>query len=280
LSIQNFIPQIWVARLLVSLKKSLVYGAADVANRDYEGEIANQGDTVKITSISRPTISTYTPNSTTISYEELTDAQRMLVIDQAKYFAFSLEDVDERQAAGNVIDEATREAAYGLRDVADQFIAGQYTEVQTASDVGTVSITTADLAYTGLKDLKVKLDEANVPQEGRWVIIPPWYHGLLLENSKFVDASASGSTEPLLNGVVGRALGFSIRMSNNVPVITGDDYAVLAGYRGAISFAEQINQVEALRLEGQFADAIRGLHLYGAKVARPDGIALLRASVT
>lgn len=280
MAINLFKPEIWNARLLVSLKKALVYGAPDVADRRYEGDIRNAGDTVRITSISRPTVATYTPNVTSITPENLTDAQRSLVIDQSKYFAFEVDDVDARQAAGDVMTAGMDEAAYALRDVADRYIASLYTGVQSANNLGTVSVTTADLAYTQIRLLKLKLDEANVPQDGRWAIVTPWYHSLLLDNNKFIDASASGSTDPLLNGVVGRALGFSIRVSNNAPNPTGDDWVILAGAPGAITYAEQINKTEAYRPESAFSDAVKGLHLYGSKLVRPDSIAVLTASIT
>lgn len=278
MSLATFIPEVWESMLLVSLKKSLVYGADDVANRRYEGRISDAGDTVTINSVSRPTIGTYVPNSTTITAEKLTTAQRKLVVDQAKYFAFEVDDVDARQAAGDVLPEGLAEAAYGLRDVADQYIAALHTGVQSANAIGTVAVTSAALAYTQINKLRTKLNEANVPYEGRWVIIPPWYEELLLEDDRFVRADAAGTTDGLRNGIVGRALGFSIRVSNNAPLVTGDDYAVMAGYPGAISFAEQINKVEAYRPEDSFSDAVKGLHLYGAKLVRPDGIATVIAS--
>lgn len=278
MSVATFIAEVWAAALLASLKKALVYGM--LVNRDYEGEITEFGDTVTINSISRPTISTYTPNSTTITPETLTAAQRKLIIDQAKYFAFEVDDVDRRQVRGDVLDAAMAESAYGLADVADSFLAGLYTGVQAANNLGTVAVTTGDIAYTQINKLNTKMNEANVPKQGRWIVIPPWYHELLLENSKFVDASASGSADPLRNGFIGRALGFDIHESNNVPNPTGDDFVVLAGYRGAISYAEQINKVEAYRPEDSFSDAVKGLHLYGGKLVRPDGIATLTASKT
>lgn len=282
MAITNFIPEIFAAELLSSLKKSLVFGAPGVANRNYEGNITSSGDTVKITSISRPTIGTYTKNSTTISPETLTDAQRSLLIDQSKYFAFEIDDIDLRQAVdgGALMAEAAAEAAYGLADTADQYIASLYTGADAANAISTTSITSATLAVTGLVNLKVKLDNANVPNQGRYVIVPPWYHGLLLQSSSFTDLSASGTTEALRNGVVGRAFGFDIMVSNNCVNVTGDDWIVQAGYPGAIAFAEQIVNVEAYRPESAFADALKGLHLYGAKLVRPAGIATLTASIT
>ncbi|MDF1596955.1 MAG: P22 phage major capsid protein family protein [Acidimicrobiia bacterium] len=283
MSLATFIPEIWSKLLLASLKKSLVYAAPGVVNRDYEGEISEQGDTVTINSISRPTIGTYVKGSTTITPEQLTTAQRKLIVDQSKYFAFEVDDVDKRQAAGDVIPEAIVEAAYGLRDVADQYVVSLYTGVVAANDLGTIAVVAAtptnayDLV---LVPLMVALDDASVPKEGRYVVIPPWFHGRLLRDDRFVRADASGGTEALRNGFIGRASGFDIRMSNNTPNPVGDDNVVLAGFPGAISFAEQINKVEAYRPEDSFSDAVKGLHLYGAKLVRPNGIAIATVSPT
>lgn len=276
----TFIPEVWSATMLVSLKKNLVFGQPGVVNRDYEGEITGQGDTVKIRSMGRPTVATYTKNSTTITPETLTDAQRALYIDQAKYFAFEVDDIDRAQSPGGELEAALVEAMYGLRDVADQYIASLYTGAASANQLGTVAVTTAALAYTQLRKLSVKLDEANVPQEGRWVVVPPWYHGLLLEDDRFVRVDASGTDQGLRNGFIGRALNFDVLKSNNAPFVTGDDYAVIAGHPSAISYAEQIAKVENYRPEDSFSDAVKGLHVYGCKLVRPDAIATCVASQT
>ena len=282
MAITNFIPEVWSAQLLASLKKSLIFAGPGVANRNYEGDISESGDTVRITSISRPTVATYTKDSTTITPETLTDAQRTLLIDQSKYFAFEVDDIDMRQArsGGALMDEAAVEAAYALADVADQYVAGLYVGVDSSNAISTTSITTAALAVSNLIALKVKLDTANVPQQGRYVIIPPWYHGLLLGSDLFTRVDASGNSEGLRNGMVGRAFGFDVLVSNNCVNVTGDDWIVQAGYPGALSFAEQITKVEAYRPESAFSDALKGLHLYGAKLVRPTGIATLTASIT
>lgn len=287
MAIDRFIPEVWSAQLLVALEKSLVYAQPAIVNRDYEGEISSFGDTVRITSISDPTIGTYTPNSTTITPENLTDAQRTMVIDQAKYFAFEVDDVEMRQARGNVMPEALRRAGYKLRDLVDQYIAAMYTQVATANKVNAGSAVAATAADpTAVYDdvlvpLSVKLDEANCPTEGRWVVLPPWLHGRALSDDRFIRADASGTTTGLRNGFIGQAAGFDIYKSNNVPLVTGDDYAVLAGAgNGAISYAEQINKVEAYRPESSFSDAVKGLHLWGAKTVRPDLLAYALVSQT
>jgi len=276
----TFRPEFWSAKLLVSLKKALVYCQSNVVNRDYQGEITKSGDTVHIRSITRPTINSYTEDSD-ITVENLTDAERLLIIDQKKYFAFQLDDVAAAQEAFDSMAGAFQEAAYGLADTADQFMAAKYTDAAAANQIGTVAVTTAALAYTQIRKLKVLLDEANVPMEGRYVIIPPWYHGLLLEDDRFVRADAATPGKmALYNGFVGEALGFEILVSNNVVNVTGDDWAVQAGHPMAQSYAEQILKTVPFSLEKRFDDAIKGLHVYGGKTVRPDALATVVASET
>lgn len=283
MGVSTFVPEIWSAALLTSLKKAQVY--ARLCNRDYEGEISQAGDTVHITSISRPTIATYVPNVTVITPEVLTAADRALAIDQAKYFAFEVDDVDQRQAKGNIIDAAMTEAAYGLSDVADQFLAGLYAGVQSANIIADIAVTTGDIAYTQLTKLAQKLTEANVAMQGRWVVLPPWYLQLLLDTNKiaFNPALAGGvGATAVIEGYVNRLVGFDVYVSNNAPLIPGgdgDDYAVIGGTNNAWSYAEQISKTEAYRPQSSFADAIKGLHLYGGKLVRPDGLAYITASI-
>lgn len=280
MAIDNFIPEIWSARLLVSLQKSLVYGQEGVVNRDYEGEITQMGDTVKINSIGPITVGTYTKNTNIGDPETLTDEQTVLTIDQAKYFNFQVDDIDRAQQKPKVMDAAMQEAAYGLRDVADQYIAEFYTDVASGNTIGNdttpVEVDKTN-AYELLVDLAVLLTDAKVPTTGRWVIVPPWFYGTLLKDDRFVDASKAGTTDGLRNGEVGKAAGFTVLQSHNVPNTSGAKYKIIAGHPMAISYAEQINKVEAYRPEKRFADAVKGLHLYGAKLVRPEAIAVLTA---
>ncbi|MEM9609935.1 MAG: P22 coat protein - protein 5 domain protein [Actinomycetota bacterium] len=280
MAVTTFKPEIWAQLLLATLDKALVYGQAGVVNRDYEGEISQQGDTVRIGAVDDPTIGDYT--GAAIVPEDLTTTEQTMPIDQAKFFAFKLDDVDRAQvaSAGGLMQESMRRAAFGLRDVADQYIASLYTGVAAGNTLGTVAVTTGDIAYGVLRDLGVLLDEADVPMEGRYVVVPPWFHGLLLDVDRFVRADAYGSTRPIRNGEVGEALGFRVLKSNNTPNPAGDDNVVQAGYSGAISYAEQIVDTEAFRSQDFFADVVRGLHVYGAKLTRPTGIATCVASQT
>lgn len=280
MTVQHFKPQIWSKLLLAALQKALVYGGPGVVNRDYEGEISEAGDTVHITSIGDPTVSDYTNG---ISWEDLQDAGQSLVIDQAKYFAFKVKDLDKRQVAGDLQTFVEKRANYKLADQADQFVASLYTGVASANALGTIPVvagTPTDAYDKVLVPLKVTLDNANVPTPGRYVVVPPWFHGRLLLDSRFIKINESGTSEGLRNGMVGRAAGFDILISNNAPLVTGDDYAIMAGTPDAISFADQIVEMEAMRLQDDFADGVRGLHVYGGKLVRPDGIATAIASQT
>ncbi|MFJ8727776.1 P22 coat protein - protein 5 domain protein [Streptomyces sp. NPDC093269] len=279
MSINNFKPEIWSAQLLMALRNSLVYAQPELVNRNYEGEISSHGQSVHITTIGDPTIFDYAAGDT-LNYEDVETAGTDLVIDQAKAFAFKIDDVDKAQALLNPMAQMAQNAAYGLRDKADAFVASLYTGVAASNTVGStgapIDIHTSNLdAYSKvLVPLRTKLNRANVPSEGRYVVASPEFIGAMLNDDRFVRADASGTTEGLRNGFVGRAAGFDILESNNTPNPSGDTQVIQAGYPGAITYAEQILETEALRLQSTIADAIRGLHVYGAKLLRPTGIAV------
>ena len=273
MAITNFKPEVWAAELLVALEKALVYAAPGTVNRNYEGEISDYGDTVHITSLDAPTVGTYTPY-TDITIEEVDDDALQLLINQAKYFAFQVDDVDKRQvrAGGAVLSEQARKGAYELRDVADQYVGGlMATGASTA--LGLQTLTSASAAYDLLVDLSVSLDEANVPTEDRFVIVNPAFHGLVRKDERFVSAGDGPSTSARLNGYVGDAAGFSVRKSNNAPDGSTTGKFVVAGTPLATTYAEQISKTEATRKEKGFADIVKGLHLYGSKVVEPDALA-------
>lgn len=287
MAVDTFIPEVWSADLFVALRKAQIFGQAGVINHDYEGEIAQYGDTVHIGSLTAPTISTYTKNSTVIDPQTLTTTDQTLLIDQSKYFAFEVDDVDARQAraGGQLLTKAASDAAYGLSDTADVFLAGLMTanagNVITAGDAAT-----ADAAYKIVLALKVKLDKAKIPTGGRFLIVAPEFHALLLQDSRFIDASQYGDGGATIrNGEVGRILGFNVMVSLNLPEGTAGTAPevsnfVVAGHSMATTFAEQINKVEAYRPQSSFGDAIKGLHLYGAKVVRPEALAVMDVDVT
>lgn len=280
MSVTNFIPTIWSARLLRHLDKKHVY--ANLLNRDYEGEIKNYGDTVKINQIGEVTIKDYVKNKDIDDPEELSGDQLTLTIDQAKYFNFGIDDVDAAQVNPKLMDKAMMRSGYGMNDVTDQFAANLlYIGVDSGNVLGSDDspiIPTADDAYDALVDLSTLLTEANVPMEGRWTVIPAWYHGLLLKDKRFVGNGTDYNKAILEGGEVGVAAGFRVSLSNNVPNTSGAKYKIIAGTNEAGSYAEQILKTEAYRPQKRFSDAIKGLHVYGAKVLQPKCLAVMTAN--
>ncbi len=282
MSVATFVPEIWSAKLLLNFSRKLVY--ADLVSRDYEGDLSQAGDTVHINTLGDVTVAEYTAGTTSITPETLATTKQALTVDQAHYFAFEVDDVDKRQMAGNLVSEATKNAGYGFAKTVDEFIVDLYSGVDAGNDLGTVAVTTGDLAYELLLDMRTACAEADIPDAGRWAVVPPWFAGLLLNNEKFVknEALGSKSADALLNGHIGRAAGFDVYESNSNPLTTTgtDDYLVWCGTPSAIGLVTQINEVEALRSQTHFADVVRGLLLYGAKLLRSDGIVTAAASQT
>lgn len=299
-SVLAFKPEIWSKVILAALQKNLVFGGPAVVNNDYEGEISGPGNVVHITQFGDPVITAYTPNST-LTYQTLNDAGLDLNIDQANSFSFSVDDVDRRQAAGDMQSYLEERASYQLANTADSFVAGLYTGTATGNillgaDNATSSLNTnnaiapstystthpADFYQQILLPLKVRLSQANIPMQGRYAVVPPWAEALLEQTQAFIAITdmRGEASQVFQNGMIGRCAGFDIYVSNNsVEYNTADtngkqNWVVQAGHPMALTYAEQICQVEALRLQTTFADGVRGLHVFGAKLVRPDAIAV------
>lgn len=270
MTLNSVIPAVWSAKLLMNLNDAHVY--ADLLTREYEGEIKSAGDSVRINTVGRVNISTYAKNSTSLTRETLDTAAQVLIVDQVHYFDFDIDDVDAAQQKPKVMSAFMTEAAWGFSDTIDSDIAtvlsaGAGTTNTAATSVGTGA--TDDDAYEVLVDLGVTLTSNNVPKQGRWVVIPPWYEGMLLKDPRFVSFGTAQNGDALKNGKIGRAAGFEIRVSNNVPVATLD-FTIIAGVNSAAAYAEQLRDVEPYRPHDGFSDAVKGLLLYGRKVLDPS----------
>lgn len=273
-------PEVWASALLESLKKRLVFAAESVCNRDYVGDIESFGDTVHIASVTDPTVTAYTVD-TDITIQALTDSELLLQINQQNYFGFQVDDVVARQskATASLFEQATMQASYKLRDAADSVVATALkTDTLAGNKLGATTVNSADTAFNTLVSLNQKLDESNVPSDGRYVIISPAYYGYMLKDSRFINAQAYGSTDPIQNGRVGRVIGLDVYVSNNLAAGAASGKIVQAGHPMATTYADQIASVETGRMEKRFASFVKGLHLFGTKVIRPA--ALANADVT
>lgn len=271
MSVANFIPTIWTRSLLENLNTALVYGQPGVINRDYEGEIRGAGSSVKINSIGRISVFDYARNTDMAAPEELTSAQVTLNIDQERAFSFQLDDVDNAQTQPKLRDAAMREASYALAVDLDKHLAG------AASAGAGLTGTYGTDPYEALVDAYTLLDENDVPQQGRFAIVPPFYHGLLRKDDRFVSFGTDGNRGTLLNAQIGTAAGFSVLTSNNVPETAGT-YDILFGHSIAWTMAMQVDKVEAYRLERRFADGVKGLNVYGSKIVRPEALGVMQVA--
>ena len=281
MSIATFIPELWSARLLEHLRKNLV--VANLFNRNYEGEISQMGDTVHINQLAEITIKDYTANVDIENPDQLSTTDISLIIDQGDYYNFYLNDVDRAQARGDLMDNAMRSSAYGLADKLDAYLAGLLAEGTLVDGLGTdgapLSIN-AETAYQLLVKMKVALDKANVPTQGRYILMPPEFEGFMLLDQRFAGGMGTNNEARLINGQVGRAAGFDIYISNNVKNTEGALYKVVASTIDQATYANQLVKTEAYRREKGFDDGVKGLHVYGAKVLRPEAVAVATVNFT
>jgi hypothetical protein len=278
MALKNFITTVWSANIMEALRKAQVF--ASVANTEYQGQLKNLGDRVKMLQIGPITITSYAKDSD-LTVQDVDDTAAELIADQPYYFAFKVNDVEAVQAKPTVLAQATGNAAYGFRDQVDQFFAGLYAKAGIHSySAGT---TPWDVTSLNVEDvlLDVKEKFARVPQAGRFLICPEWFHNKLilaglatrLDNNAIFD-----------NGIIGKVMGFDIMLSENVSAAsqtTWDHTKIIAGIRGqSFSFADVISKIEAYRPEKRFEDAVKGLYIFGGKVLRPDMTCCIHADKT
>jgi hypothetical protein len=267
----NFVPEVFSKLLQAKFYKQSVLPA--ISNTDYEGEISGQGDKVVIRTVPAVTINDY---AGTVSNQELTTAKVEMLIDKAKYYSFKIDDVLAAQADINMLEAASSDAAEGMRvavesDVMSSVITG-------ATTIGAQTTITASNILGEILELSTALDTLNIPEEGRFIVLPPSMISLL-KQSELRQAYLTGDSEsPLRNGRVGMVDRFTVYQSNMLFTASSgadDTYThVLAGHPKAISFASQFTNTETVRLESTFGDAVRGLKVYGSKVVVPDCLAV------
>jgi len=273
MSYNNFIPTVWSEKLQRERERDAV--AIMLSNRDFEGEISKAGDTVNINGVIRPTVKTYVKNSTSIVPENLTGGQTQLKITETDYFAFEVDDIDKRQAAGNIMDAQMKEANEAMSDSADDFIYSKYADAGT--EIAATDITSATTISKITAALKA-LWNNNVPKSANisLEVSPDFLEKMMLAEIIFSDPN----DKLMENGYVGRLkkyLGIKVYMSTGIFNDGTFDYCFMRTPM-AISFADQLDQIEAYRPESAFSDAVKGLHLYGAKVTRPKELVVIKAS--
>ena len=298
----TFIPQIWSGKLQVKFYQSTVLSA--ITNNDWEGEIKDQGDKVTIRTIPSITVSNYTKGMTLAS-QVPTSGVVELLIDKGKYFSVVVDDVDAVQSDLKLMDIFTNDASQQMKITIDtDVLAGVKNAAAAANQGAAAGLLSANInlgdgatpGFTGVQlsrtsivnkivEMGQVLDEQNVPETGRWMVIPAWM-AAMIKQSDLKDASLTGdSVTPLRNGRLGTIDRFTLYVSNLLPTQTGVTRMsgdagvgtvkatyVYAGTSDAITFASQVTKMESLRAQTTFGNLVRGLNVFGYKVVKPEAL--------
>jgi hypothetical protein len=273
------IPQLWAAELQKARRKLL--SAAQGCNRMYEDRVLRGGDTVRISTVGDITINTAHSRTADLTLQALQTTDQSLVIDAEDDFAFYLDDVDAKQVISDLMPESMSRAAYKIRDVMDQYIFTKM-NASAANDMGdfTVGLGGSDSdIYELMVDVATALDNVDAPEEGRFVFVPPSIAGLIRKDPRRVGFGTSENLRVYGSGYIGTSIGgLDIFISRNLPT-SGSSTTLLAGTKSATTLAEQITKYETVRHPLRFGDIHKGLHVYGAKVVRPDELVKLDVTI-
>lgn len=277
----KLIPQLWSKKLLERFYDATVLNA--ISNTDYEGEIKNFGDTVIVNKIPDITINNYRMGDNLNVERPLADTDSLL-IDQGKYWSFIMDDVADAQAMIDMVPRWAENASERLKLVVDTdvlaYLVGKAAATNRGQTAGRISANidlgiaatpvtlTRDNVVDYIVDLGTVMDENNVPETGRKLVIPAWMAGMI-KKSDLRDASLAGDSVSIArNGRIGMIDRFELYVSNLLPK-TGANHYVFAIHPKALSFATQLTKTESLRAESTFGNIMRGLLVYGRKVFQP-----------
>lgn len=269
MSVNTFLKTVWEARLLEQYSKASIAEVITTPPTNIEGK------TMKFNKAGAVEIKDYTG---AVNWDEVATSAVDVNMDQKKYFAFKVDDVDAIQAAGNLVDGHVANAAAGLNEETDSYVLGLYTNAHTdnviGSDAEPVALTKANV-YDYIVDLGTKLSKKKAPKTDRYVTVNAEVLGLLSKDDRF-----TRNPQVLDNGVVeGQKInGMQVVQSEELAEVDGKLH-IVANHKGAIGYGKQVDEMEALRLESSIADGVRGLTVYGASVIRPEGVAVLTGTV-
>lgn len=284
MAISNFIPDVWAARFVTTLRASLVYGM--FVNRNYRGNITMAGDTVKVPLWNKSfTVRDYVKGTALVAPEEADGSTVDMAIDKQKYVNFEVDDIDELQSEPDLMERAMNEAAYDMASQIDSDLQTTFNGAYAAArSVRVTDAFTADSIgqklLEGVISLRRMMSTANLPMEMRMLTAHPDTMAIL--DSHFATKSADGVYVPatseatIANGFSGKLLGFDLYQTTKVPTVdvSGTDYHRLFAVAGneAVTFADQLTEIEPYRPHDGFSDAIKMLNVYGSKAIKPEWV--------
>jgi N4-gp56 family major capsid protein len=290
MAIDVFIPEVWSNRLRRHLDRTLVYAQPRCANRSYEGEITQAGDTVHIQQPTDPTILDYVPGNDMDAPQRPDGTTQALTVDKFKAFNIAIDDVNAAQVNVPLLDAFARRAGVKLAQSEDAYAAKQIVNADTVNVVGsdatpiTVDDTGSGSNYTPYKlavDLRRQLANQNAPMTDLWMVISPDFEAEILKDPNYVNSSSELGAGTVRNGQIGQLAGFAVLRTTGVPTSDGSGSSPAANWKlicgdgnYAFTWASQLTKTEAYRIERQFGDAVKGLDVFGAKVIEPATLAV------
>jgi hypothetical protein len=263
MAIDNFIPEIWAAGVTQSFLANQV--VIPTLNTQFTGAVT-RGNQVHIINATTPTIVDYAAAGRTITAEALNDTEVLLNIDQEKAFSVNVDDVDKVQTSsdfGPWVDSAGK----ALAEDAEAYVIAQMVAGSSQGNPGAVKVDTPAEARAAVRAIRKAMSNAKVPTSDRFMVVNPDFADLLIDGLS--DAAVAGGTEELRNGQILRLYGFNIVES---ALIDTEVPAAVGYHSGMVAFANQVNSLEALRNPTKFADIVRGLNVYGAKVIKSSAV--------
>lgn len=272
MSYRNFSPKIWAKQINRELERAMVF--AEDCNRQYEGDVKQMGDTVKVLGVGKPTITKQVGGSIVLQDPEaVEDTSVDMVINRVAYFNYLVDDIDRRQAVGGLMDAMSAESSEGTANAMDEDIAAL---AGTADAPKLFKSTTAITVDNILKQIDLgvqKLMENDVKPETKIVItVTPWFKTILRQAYVQLDTNNSAM---LKNGRVGQYDNVIVKMSNNCHRNSDNGHDIMLRTQRAVAFANPLTHVEPYRPEKRFADAVKGFVLYGTKIVRPKELVVL-----
>lgn len=269
MSFNNFKATIWSKQIQMDMEKLMVF--REICNTKFQGE-AGRGKTVRILSITKPTVKDYSPRQTIDPAEFPTDTSMDLEINQLKYSNFLVDDVDAAQSNTDIMKSLMKGSADQHSEVADKYIASLVKEADT---VLTKSVSTPQQAKDAIDEAFVALWDAGVKTgKDTYIVLSPWYYALF-KNS--LTETLTNNVDLLERGIFGMYNGAYVKMSNNIAK-DGDADCIAVMTKDAIAYADGIDEVEAYRPHNSFSDAVKVLHTFGAKVVKPKQMVCIKAT--
>ena len=269
MSTKNFIPTLWNDAIFQGYDENFVF--TQLANRSYEGQVQEMGDSVRVNEIGDITSTAYTGS---ISWTEVDDAQKVLLIDQQHYIAKTLGDIDAIQAKPKLMGEITRKMGIGMSDTIDTSMANLYAQAGiTDGSTGSPDEVLSTTILHKISEMSQAFDENNVPQDRRVMVVHPWF----VHKLRIAGLNTQTNNIPLYNtGFVGEVLGWDVFQSNNCANSSTTWYANYFFRQGdSIALAEQLKEMEVVRREDSFSDGVRQLAVWGVKVMAPESFGIM-----